>query len=284
MLRLRRRGDAVAHPVLLAHDLAVELVLGHLLLGQLLVAPGLEVAKADVDAPRRAAVEPHRRLRQVLQEAAVVADEHEGAALVGQARFEPFDGRQVEVVGRLVEQQDVGRRRQHVGERRAAQLAARQGRRVLLAAEAQLLQQIAGLMRIVGGAEAGFHVGQRGGVAGEVGLLRQVAHGGARLHEALAPVGLDQARGDPEQRRLARAVAPDQAHPLPRRHSELRPLQQRRAAKGELDVAELEKGRGGCHCRRCIAPSRRDVCAAARGGAQRAGWTRRWWARQGSNL
>ena len=71
-------GDAVAHPVLLAHDSAVELVLGHLLLGQLGVAPGLEAAKADVDAPRLAAVEPDGRLRQVFQEAAVVADEDEG--------------------------------------------------------------------------------------------------------------------------------------------------------------------------------------------------------------
>ena len=185
---LAPRRDAVADPVLLAHDLAVELVLGHLLLGQLLVAPGLEAAKADVDAPRPAAVEPDGRLRQVLQEAAVVADEDEGAALLGEARLEPLDGRQVEVVGRLVEQQDVGRRRQHVGQRGAAQLAARQRRGVLLAAEPQLLQQIARLMRIVGGPEAGLHVGQRGRVSREVGLLRQIAHRGARLHEALPPV------------------------------------------------------------------------------------------------
>ena len=115
------------------------------------------------------------------------------------------------MVGRLVEQQDIGRRRQHVGQRRAAQLAARQRRGVLLAAEPQLLQQVARLMRIVGGAEAGLHVGQRGGVSREVWLLGQVAHRGARLHEALAPVGLDQPRRDPEQSRLARPIAPDQA-------------------------------------------------------------------------
>jgi hypothetical protein len=106
---LAPRRDAVADPVLLTHDLAVELVLGHLLLGQLLVAPGLEIAKADVDAPGLAAVEPHGDLRQVLQEAAVVADEDEGAALRAQPGLEPFDGRQVEVVGRLIQQQDVGR-------------------------------------------------------------------------------------------------------------------------------------------------------------------------------
>ena len=140
-----------------------------------------------------------------------------------------------------------GRGRQHVGQRRAAQLAARQRVRVLRAVEAQLLQQVAGLMRIVGGAEAGLDVGQRVGVARQVRLLGQVAHGGARLHEALAFVGLHQAGGDLQQRRLAGAVAADQAHPLPRRHGQLRPLQQRRAAEGEMDVAELDEGRCGGH-------------------------------------
>ena len=60
-----------------------------------------------------------------------------------QSRFQPFDGRQVEMVGRLVEQQDVGLGRQHVGQRRAPRLAAREPRRVFLAGEAQLLQQVA---------------------------------------------------------------------------------------------------------------------------------------------
>ena len=180
-------------------------------------------------------------------------------ALLGQARLEPFDGRQVEVVGRLVEQQDVGRRRQHVGQRGAAQLAARQRRGVLLAAEPQLLQQIARLMRIVGGAEAGLHVGQRGRVAGEVRLLRQVAHRGARLHEALAPVGLDQPRRDLQQRRLARAVAPDQADPLAAATASSAPSSS--GVPPKVSAMSLSwRGRGG-HWR-CIAP-RCDGCSGA---------------------
>ena len=42
-------GDAVAQPVLLGDDLAVELVLVALFLGQHLVAPGLEGGEAAVD-------------------------------------------------------------------------------------------------------------------------------------------------------------------------------------------------------------------------------------------
>ena len=79
---------------------------------------------------------------------------------------------------------------------------------------------------------------------GEVRLLRQVADGGARLHEARAAIGLDQAGGDLQQRRLARAVAADEAHALARRDRQLDAVEQRRAAEGERDIAELDEGRG----------------------------------------
>src|SRR6202011_3994613 len=48
---LAAAGDAVAQPVLLIDNLAVELVLFALFLGQHLVAPGLEGAKTAVDLP-----------------------------------------------------------------------------------------------------------------------------------------------------------------------------------------------------------------------------------------
>ena len=58
---LAPRGDAVAQPVLLAHDLAAELVLLALLLLEDRVAPFLEMREALVQPPRPAAVEPDRR-------------------------------------------------------------------------------------------------------------------------------------------------------------------------------------------------------------------------------
>ena len=51
-------GDAVAQPVFLGDDLAVELVLVALFLREHLVAPGLELGKTAFDPPRLAAVEP----------------------------------------------------------------------------------------------------------------------------------------------------------------------------------------------------------------------------------
>ena len=94
-----------------------------------------------------------------------MADQHQRAALCGETRLQPLDGRQVEVVGRLVQQQDVRPGRQHVGQRCPAQLAARQQLRILGTVQAQLLQQVARLMGIVRGPEAGFDIGKRGGVA-----------------------------------------------------------------------------------------------------------------------
>ena len=131
--------------------------------------------------------------------------------------------------------------------------------RVLLAAEAELLQQIARLVGVVARAQPGFDIGQRRRIAGEVRLLRQVADAGARLHEALAAIGLDQPGGDLQQRRLARAVAADEAHALARRHRQLDAVEQRRAAEGERDVAELEEGRrhGGFRPSARLSPPRR---------------------------
>ena len=66
--------------------------------------------------------------RQGLQKAPVVADEDERGAQALQLALQPFDGGQVEMVGRLVEQQDVGRGRKQPRQRRAPRLAARQAR------------------------------------------------------------------------------------------------------------------------------------------------------------
>ena len=62
LVALPPRGDAVAEPVLLVGDPAVELVAVAFLFLQHLVAPGLEIGEAAIEPPRHAAVEPHRRL------------------------------------------------------------------------------------------------------------------------------------------------------------------------------------------------------------------------------
>ena len=134
------RGDAVAQPVLLHRDLAAELVLLALLLLQHRVAPGLECRETLVQRAGDAAVEPDGGARDALEQPAVMADQHDAGAHPGQLALQPLDAGQVEMVGRLVEQQDVGRGRQRAGQRGAARLAAGQGGGVFLAGQAELLR------------------------------------------------------------------------------------------------------------------------------------------------
>ena len=107
-IALAPAGDAVAQPMFFVDDLAVELVLLALFLGQHLVAPGFERGKAAIDLPDLATIEPGGGARQVGQEAAVMADEDQRAAAAVELAFQPFDGGEIEMVGRLVQQQDIG--------------------------------------------------------------------------------------------------------------------------------------------------------------------------------
>ena len=67
------------------------------------------------------------------------------------------------MVGRLVEQQDVGRGRQHAREGGAARFAAGELRGIFLAGEPELFQDRPRLMRIVAGREPGQHIIMRRG-------------------------------------------------------------------------------------------------------------------------
>jgi hypothetical protein len=145
------------------------------------------------------------------------------------------------MVGRLVQQQDVGRGRQHPRQRRAAGFTAREIFRVFIAAEAELLQQIARGVVVIARSEARFDIAECSRMAGKIRLLRQIADGRAGLHEARAAVRLDQAGRDLEQRRFAGAVAADQADALGRRLRKVDASQQRCAAKGERDILELDQ-------------------------------------------
>jgi len=118
------------------------------------------------------------------------------------------------MVGRLVEQQDVGRRRQRAGEGRTACLAAGQGGGMFVAGQAELLQQVARAM-VVGvsvGDQPGLDIGERGGEAGQLGFLREVADGGARA----AAGALEQFHADWNRRpHLSLREAQRRSNPLP---------------------------------------------------------------------
>jgi hypothetical protein len=80
-------------------------------------------------------------------------------------------------------------------------------------------------------------------MAGKVGLLGEVAHRRAGLHKARAAIRFDEPRGNFQERRLAGSVASDQARALARPDREFRVREERRAAKSERDVLEVEKRR-----------------------------------------
>ena len=85
----------------------------------------LEPARV-VALPRdaRAAVELEDPARDVVEEVAVVGHRDDGAVVLLQVPLEPRDRLGVEVVGRLVEQQQIGLAEQQAAQRDAAPLAA----------------------------------------------------------------------------------------------------------------------------------------------------------------
>ena len=90
----------------------------------LLLEPGGVVALVGDAA---AAVELEDPAGDVVEEVAVVGDDQDGARVGDQVLLQPGDGLGVEVVGRLVEEQDLGGLEQQLAERDAALLAAGEG-------------------------------------------------------------------------------------------------------------------------------------------------------------
>ena len=243
-IALAPRRHAVAQPVFLPHDLARELVRLALLVLQDLVAPFLEMREAAFEPPRRAAIQPDHRARQAFEEAPVMADQHQGGIERGQFPFQPFDRRQVEMVGGFVQQQDVGTRRERAREGGAARLPARERGGRLLAGHAELFQQVARAVMVVRRAEPRLDIGEDGREGREVRLLFQVAQRGAGLEEARPALGLDDAGGDLQQRGLARPVAPDEREALPGCHGQARGLEQAGAAEAVADIGQEQERRG----------------------------------------
>lgn len=117
-------GHAIAHPVFFTLDGLAELVLFQFFLFQHLVAPFLEMGKAAIETARLAAIEPHRGGRDLFEKTPVVRDQHQRTARLLQLTFQPFDGGQVQMVGRLIQHQNIRFRRHDAGKRYTARFAA----------------------------------------------------------------------------------------------------------------------------------------------------------------
>ncbi len=121
-------GHAALQPIFLGlKPLLQAAVFGRLLVDDL-GRPLLEPVEAAVALEQPAAVQPQQAAGQLAQEGAVVADHQDAAGESRQLLFQPLDGRQVEMVGRLVQQQQVRPGEQGARQRGAPTFAARQGR------------------------------------------------------------------------------------------------------------------------------------------------------------
>ncbi len=127
---------ALPDPLELALQRALAGLLLTLLLGQtllLLLEPGRVVA---LPGDAVAAIELEDPAGDVVEEVAIVGDRHHGALVVLQEALEPGDRFGVQMVGRLVEQQEVGLLQQQPAERDPPPLAAGERGHVLIARRA----------------------------------------------------------------------------------------------------------------------------------------------------
>ena len=140
---------------------------------------GLEVA---ADGGHHAVLEGQHARAHAFEQAAVVGDQHVGLGVVDQVLLEPLDRVDVEVVGRFVEQQQVGVGQQGARQRDARELAARGG-------EQRTVEQVGGQ------AEALEHALEVGAVVVAAGQLEAalellvVLHGGREPGAVLVEAG-----------------------------------------------------------------------------------------------
>jgi hypothetical protein len=243
------RLDALAYPGLLLLPELVEAPVGEGLGGEFLRLGAFVGREVPGIRAQDAAVELDDARRHSIEESAVVRhDDQRGSPR--REFLEPLDAGEIEVVGRLVEQQQVGLERERERERGALALAAREtgGRPVGREPEAiehrrePYVECMAGL-----GVRIGRCVAQRQARAqvGGGGKGRLLFDEGDR--QPVAPLHFAFVEGLPpgehcEQRGLAGAVAPDQADALSRADREVRVVQQGQQAEGEVGVEECNPG------------------------------------------
>ena len=210
----------------------------------------------------------------IVQQVAFMADHHHRRAITFQERLQPHRRFEVEVVRRFVEQQQVGFAEQQRGQRHAHlpptrktvecavligfgkaqpdQNTRRARRRGMRVDGVQPLVQLADAVDVFAG--LGFEQ-QRGAlhIGGQHRLyrrrlarrrfLRDIADAAVARHFHAALVGIVLAGDRLHQRRLARAIAPDQPDARARRQRRSGVVEDRASAKAHGDAVEIEHDR-----------------------------------------
>ncbi len=247
------RLDALADPDFFLRPELVELAVRHGLVGELFrLAPfvGGEVARIRA---QQAAVEFDDARRDAVEERAVVRDD-DGGGPVEQQLLEPLDAVDVEVIGRLVEQQQLRFQRERRRERRTLALAAGQsatapprhrGRTDAGIRPAAPRRASARVRHRARRARPCGRASRTVDPARQLGFLRDRAMRRPAGCLQVAIVQRDAAGDDVEQRRLAGAVAADQADALAGLEAEFGAIEQRLGAEGEFGAQQREQGHDG---------------------------------------
>src|SRR5258706_3600957 len=237
-------------------------------------------------------IEFHDPRRQSAHEGAIVADEQQCAVEVQHHVFEPRDGFDIQMIGRFIQQQEVGLRDQCAAQHHPAPPAARQGANRRAAIELQARNDLIHLQfglpivvrRGAGPDAAHDHVAHRRLARGRH-LLGQTRDPRAGAHPHLAAVRRDLPGNELQQRRFAFAVAPEQANALGAANLQVGIVQQGFEAETEGDFVEADGGHEAAYIRRlrsnnpaaetwvtdADAPRRRrKYCVQAHSGAARA--------------
>ena len=192
--------------------------------------PRRQLTAIQLDDPRR----------EALQKRAVVGDEEDRAGILGEKVLEPRNRVDVEVVGRLVEQQDVGLSDERARQEYAAAPPARQRIDDDLGIEVKARQHQVDVMLAPPGlvfvemvrVPFGHHV-EHGSLGGERHVLLEARDAQRRLAPDGAGVGRDLAADDFQQRRLAGTVPADERDAFSRLH-----LQRHAVEQGQMAVRD----------------------------------------------
>ena len=178
-----------------------------------LLLPFFKEFKTPVVAPHNSPVQPESGLRHIAEKHAVMADDNNRAAKIFDNFFQLFNRRHIQMVGRLVQQQNIGFSDQSLGQCGFFPLAAGTAVRGLPVANVKLFNQNVSfelLMFFVFAQTGKNHVAQSF-VGRKIRVLRHIRNFCSRLNENFAVVGLDIAGNHFQQSRFAAAVPPHQA-------------------------------------------------------------------------
>ncbi|CFL98495.1 Uncharacterised protein [Bordetella pertussis] len=242
------RLDALADPDFFLGQQLVEAGLLQALGFEPLRLALLPLRKIAGKAEQAAAVELDDAGRHRVEEAPVVGDDDGRALPVAQHGFQPCDAVEVQVVGRFVQQQQVGFVDQGARQRDALAHAAGQAGDRRFGRQSQAFERGPYARRplpVFGmGMGVAHDVEHRAGFI-QCGFLLDRGHAQARTAGDVAVVGLRAAIEQAQQRRFARAVAPDQADALAFLDGEIGVVQQGVVAVGQLNVGKRNKGSEG---------------------------------------